>query len=198
MLEGILHPIRRTPPELLATIFSLTLPQEWVLSSSELFQSDNYRRAVLLPGQICSFWRDISLTTPHLSSKITLNLAFHGKRCQTEICLVDTWLSRTREYPLSIQIFHPELEKTGISNPVISSALATSSSRWRYLLLSGSQSWLQGGTLDGLRNRLPSLEVLIGETQIGSADIFEHTPQMRSICRQEHHPTMLPDPVPSA
>ena len=74
MLKGVLHPIRRTPPELLAVIFSLTLPEDWVLSSSAHYQSYNYRKAVLLPGKICSFWRDISLTTPQLWSKITLNL----------------------------------------------------------------------------------------------------------------------------
>jgi hypothetical protein len=182
ILKGILHPIRRTPPELLATIFILALPEEWVLSDSEPYQSYLYRRAVLLPGQICSFWRDVALTTPHLWSKITLNLALDGKIYQTEINLVDTWLSRTGEYPLCIQIFHPGPEKTEVSHPMISSALVTSSSRWRYLLLSGSQSWLKDGALDGVRNRLSSLKTLIGRsaTQIGSTDLFEHTPQLRS------------------
>ena len=82
--------------------------------------------------------------------------------------------------PLSTQIFHHRLKKTGISNLAISHTLATSCSRWRYLLLSGLESWLRSSTPDGVRNRLSGLPILIGESaQIGSTGLFEHTPQLR-------------------
>ena len=191
MLKGVLHPIRRIPPELLAAIFSLTLPHHWVESSSVYYRSYNYRKAVLLPGQICGFWRDISLTTPQIWSKITLNLT--EKTYQSEINLVNTWLSRAGEQPLFIQIFHPNPANTrGISNPVIPSTLVASCSRWSYLLLVGSQYWLQGGALDGVRNRLSILKSLTDNSAaVGNTDLFENTPQLRNY-RFHHKPFISP------
>jgi hypothetical protein len=63
---------------------------------------------------------------------------------------------------------------------VIPSALVASCSRWTYLLLGGSQYWLQDGTLDGIRNRLSSLKSLIGKSvEVDSTDLFDHAPQLR-------------------
>lgn len=180
-LKGIIHPIRRTPPELLAAIFMLTIPQQWQIASSS--QSNNYRKSVLLPGQVCSMWREVSLSTPQLWSNISLNISRNGKRSKAEDALVDTWLSRTGEYPLSIEIFQ------GASSLVkpLSNALIASSSRWRYLLLSGSLAWLQSGALDGVRHRLSQLQTLVCDTRnnniIGnlphrSMNLFAHTPQL--------------------
>jgi hypothetical protein len=192
-LKGIMHPIRRTPPELLAAIFVLTLPRQWQLWSSSILGSESswYRKAVLLPGRVCRLWRDISLTTPRLWSNISITLK--GESCEAEVNLVDTWLSRTGQLPLSIEIYVQKNEV--IFKHSIPSALIASCARWRYLQLSCSSSWLRSGVLDGVRNRLSSLQVLVGEA-MGSldwctqtTDLFEDAPQIR--CYRFRYGTLI-------
>jgi hypothetical protein len=47
VIKGIMHPIRRTPPEIWAEIFILTLPQQWQLAFKA--RPIIYRKAVF-PG----------------------------------------------------------------------------------------------------------------------------------------------------
>ena len=198
MIKGIMHPIRRIPPEILAEIFILTLPKEWQLVFKP--QSSSYRNAVLLPGQVCRIWRDISLTTPQLWSRVSLDIGLQGKSFQAEVNLVDTWLSRTGQYPLSIEIFlTSNFQLTRYPpKPFIPKALIESCCRWKYLRLSGSWSWLYSGALDGVRNHLSHLQNLVYDQAQNDASslhsrgpitLFEKTPQLRyHRCRSMIHP----------
>lgn len=195
MIKGIMHPVRRIPPEILAEIFILTLPKQWQL----VFKS-GHRQAVLLPGQVCRIWRDISLTTPQLWSRISMHIGLQGKSLQVEVDMVDIWLSRAGQYPLAIEIFRAENFQLMwyMPKPLISKALIESCCRWRYLRLSGSWSWLYSGALEGVRNRLSHLQDLVyDQTQNdasslhsrGPITLFEKTPQLRyHRCRSKVHP----------
>jgi hypothetical protein len=122
-------------------------------------------------------------------------LNLRRKIYKAEVNLVDTWLSRTKQHPLFIEIFHSGQENT-ISKLEIPSALVASCTRWELLQLSGSHSWLRGGALDGVRNRLSSLQILsmqgdVQRVHTGAIDIFEHTPQLRCY-RFRYAPVILP------
>ena len=196
MIKGILHPIRRTPPEILAEIFLLTLPKQWQL----VFKS-RYRKAVLLPGQVCRIWRNISLTTPQLWSMISMDVGLQGKGLEVEVNWVDTCLGRAGQYPLSIEIFRAKNSQLSRYTPetiLIPKALIESCSRWRYLRLSGSWSWLYGGALDKVRNRLSHLQNLVYDQAQNDAlflhtrrpiNLFEKAPELRyHRCHSKIHP----------
>jgi len=146
-------------------------------------------------------WRDISLTTPQLWSRISLDIGLQGKSFEVEANLMDTWLSRTGQYPLSIEIFRTEnFQLTRhVPKPLIPKALIESCCRWKYLRLSGSWSWLYGGALNGVRNHISNLQNLVYDQaqndasflhSYGPITIFEETPQLRyHRCRSMIHPS---------
>ena len=198
-LKGIMHPVRRTPPEILAEIFILTLPKQWQLVFKS--QPRSNRKAVLLPGQVCRMWRDISLTTPQLWSRISLDIGLQGRGFEAEANLMNTWLSRAGQYPLSIEIFRTENLQLirHMPKPLIPKALVESCCRWKYLRLSGSWSWLYNGALNGVRNHLTNLQNLVYDQAQNDASflhnhgpitLFEKTPQLRyHRCRSMIHPS---------
>jgi hypothetical protein len=69
-LKGILHPIRRCPPELLKCIFEFTLPpidfDAENPPSSRMWQANQV-------AQVCRYWRDIALETPSLWDDIQVD-----------------------------------------------------------------------------------------------------------------------------
>ncbi|KZP11476.1 hypothetical protein FIBSPDRAFT_756686, partial [Athelia psychrophila] len=53
----LLSPIRHLPSEMLGDIFLHSLPDDWK------HDINHYRRAVMLPGQVCRRWREVAITT---------------------------------------------------------------------------------------------------------------------------------------
>jgi hypothetical protein len=103
--RGLLSPIRRTPPELLAEIFVLCLP-------NDEFVGVDVSAAPLLLVQICSHWRKIALSTPRLWNSISVDIECDEIRAYTLDCRpfgrkhpIEAWLSRSGNLPLSIKIY---------------------------------------------------------------------------------------------
>ncbi|KIM91617.1 hypothetical protein PILCRDRAFT_810904 [Piloderma croceum F 1598] len=95
----VIYPVRRIPFELWAQIFVLCLPDD-------NFVEIDASKAPLLLGQVCSSWREITLSTPALWSSICLG-GCEREFSLAQIPLVETWLRRSGNLPLSIQICHP-------------------------------------------------------------------------------------------
>lgn len=114
-----------------------------------------------------------------------------------EVNLLETWLNRAGQYPLSIEIFrNNNFQPTWyiMLRPSLPKALIESCSRWRYFRLSGSYRWLYSGALDGVRNRLSHLQNLVYDHEANDMDtsvnklqvydsrpinLFKNTPQLR-------------------
>jgi hypothetical protein len=64
--KALISPRRRTPPEIWAGIFLLCLPADGLVRINVL-------QAPLLLVQICSWWREITLSTPRLWNSICLD-----------------------------------------------------------------------------------------------------------------------------
>ncbi|KAJ7605341.1 hypothetical protein FB45DRAFT_699224, partial [Roridomyces roridus] len=60
--------LKRIPPEMVAEIFSLTVPSPWEMAG---FRSREKHSPWIL-GHICSRWRAVALSTPSLWSLICL------------------------------------------------------------------------------------------------------------------------------
>jgi len=124
--QGLLSPIRRTPPELLAKIFILCLPVDQ-------FVMINVLDAPLLLAQICRRWREIVLSTPRLwNSLCVVEHLLEELIPFNRILLIKVWLSRSGNLPLSISIngFHNSTNPQDLMDVLIPFA-----SRWSNLAL---------------------------------------------------------------
>jgi hypothetical protein len=104
----------------LAEIFVLCLPDDEFVGVDVL-------DAPLLLVQICSHWRKIALSTQRLWNSISVDITNH------EVCvdytpdcrpfnrkhLIEAWLSRSRNLPLSIQIYYVDDDPWPISDDFI-------------------------------------------------------------------------------
>ncbi|KAJ7700878.1 hypothetical protein B0H17DRAFT_1327883 [Mycena rosella] len=100
-LEPLTHPqaasILRLPVELTAEIFIHCLP--------ELHQNNpRLSEAPLLLGRICRQWRHVALSTPRLWCFLTVNDVVSFSSQEALLDYAETWLSRTRNCPLFIDI----------------------------------------------------------------------------------------------
>ncbi|KAF9457777.1 hypothetical protein BDZ94DRAFT_1227394 [Collybia nuda] len=93
--------INRMPVEILGEIFIHCLgeidPARTGSSPTSLSPSPLADPQTL--GEVCRFWRDVTLSTPSLWSKIWI---YQPQRSQVR--RVEMWLNRSREYPLNIRI----------------------------------------------------------------------------------------------
>jgi hypothetical protein len=104
--EALMSPIRRTPPEILAKIFLLCLPDDE-------FVGMDVSQAPLLILQICSRWREIALSTPRLWNSISVYIGRNDVCDDNLDCrpfgkkqLIKVWLSRSGNLPLNIKILY--------------------------------------------------------------------------------------------
>ncbi|CAK5272284.1 unnamed protein product [Mycena citricolor] len=108
--SALISPVRRLPVDVIREIFLACLPtaRNCVMSTTE---------APLLLGRVCSSWRDISLSTPRLWSKLHIvhptSVSYHNyggapdlskdrARLAKRIHATKIWLGRAGECPLSI------------------------------------------------------------------------------------------------
>ena len=93
---ALIPPVRRIPSELWIEIFLLCLP-------ADEFVGINVLEAPLLLGRICSHWREIALSTTALWSSISIGDQQLSLRL-AQMPLIEAWLARSGNLPLSIQI----------------------------------------------------------------------------------------------
>lgn len=121
----LLSTVRRLPPEILSHVFVQFLPEDWREELTFCTQT----RMVL--GQICSFWRQIALSTPRLWAVIGLSLATKdddGSGAE----MANTWLLRSGRCPLSLRIeFSQKSDARNVNTHLTMDAIIPFSSRWR-------------------------------------------------------------------
>ncbi|KAJ7262469.1 hypothetical protein C8J57DRAFT_453929 [Mycena rebaudengoi] len=122
-LDAYKYPILTLPTEITSEIFGHFLPPyperppTTGLSSPELL------------GQICQVWREIALSTPRLWQAIELNLP--TKSPTMALNLLRTWVSRSKNCPLSISL----QSSTGLfedDSPFVE-AVIPHSERWEHI-----------------------------------------------------------------
>lgn len=116
-------PLRRFSSELLSEIFLQTPPNDWE------YQIRPYRRAVLLPGQICRKWRSVALSTGLLWLAICVILSEYFS-FDLDTALVINWLERSNRFPVSLKLV--ACQKLPYSISPILDALLAYSTKWRH------------------------------------------------------------------
>lgn len=170
----LLSPIQRFPSELLSHIFLLSFP---TFKGSKI---KAFRRAVMLPGQVCKYWRDVVLSTPKLWSEINIRYNIGGNS-PAYTALAQSWLARSGNCPLSIKLTVTDSKPTC---PTFFDLLSQSD-RWEYADIDVAIPALD--MLRTVKHRLPSLRAVSiqcaepGLTEPLPFDAFEVAPQLRSL-----------------
>ncbi|KAJ7681976.1 hypothetical protein DFH06DRAFT_284956 [Mycena polygramma] len=153
-LRGLVSPIRRFPPEILAEIFVLCMRDSILLRSSTSFDPC---QPPLLFGRVSSIWRTISLTTPRLWN----NLRLSPKTPVTRgvVSFAELFVQRSRPIPLRLDMDIVASEYIGTPLTVMWSF----SSRLVFLRLEVPLPYLQPlvGMPDHMFPALRSLEIHI-------------------------------------
>lgn len=175
----LLSPVRSIPPEILAHIFMALAGHEL---GQLVFPS---RKHILLPGQICRYWREVAISTPSLWASLSFDL--HPEYFLREMEMGTTWLARTGEYPLTLQIRNSRYLAPSTFYPIIDMILAYAP-RWHTLSLQVSPFVLQQH-IQRAKGRVSRLQCLSIERDgdgddsspvIESFDAFEIVPKLRS------------------
>lgn len=97
-------PASRIPPEILTEILRLCQPPLCYDKTSE-------RSALLFPSQVCHYWRATALSTAELWTSILIILeedcdgnVINEEGVMRELDCARTWLSRSKQHPLTIEI----------------------------------------------------------------------------------------------
>ncbi|KAF7972094.1 hypothetical protein HWV62_18908 [Athelia sp. TMB] len=184
-LKALVSPIRPTPPEIFAEIFS--------------YLKGNYRDEIpaharaqsLLPTHVCQQWRDIALSIPSLWNHIYINggsLSETQSIRNSEVECISTWLARAKDCPLSINLRRSDwwcddydFERDDAWNAIFD-IVVRRSHRWRHAILLSTHNT----DFSRLSNRLPLLETLeIDCPACSEVDIvgnaFEVAPRLSSV-----------------
>ncbi|KAG8816698.1 hypothetical protein FRC19_011869 [Serendipita sp. 401] len=91
--QGLLHPIRRVPDEILAYIFELIIePRDYVKITQAMGLS-----------QVCRTWRNVAVNHPPLWTMIQIDLGNYPSGVD---CITDTFMDRAGAQPVSLKILH--------------------------------------------------------------------------------------------
>ncbi|KAJ6472791.1 hypothetical protein DFH09DRAFT_1219374 [Mycena vulgaris] len=137
---ALISPVRRLPLDIIQKIFIACLPahRNCVMSAVE---------APVLLGRICSSWRTISLSTPHLWSRLHVVeptppyfavLTLIDKKVAQRLEITKMWLGRSGQCPLSISV-KAIASKTGFAAQIIQ-ALLPFKSRWEHIAFTAESS----------------------------------------------------------
>ncbi|KAJ3836441.1 hypothetical protein F5878DRAFT_726788 [Lentinula raphanica] len=191
--RDVLHPIRRTPPEVLLEIFSYCVPFVDT-TSAEKCQEINSLNTKFAPwtfGQVCKHWRFIVLECPRLWSSLSLNVDqflttnfILGRQIEYKaIDLLSNHLRRSKDCPLTIAV-----QSFQALSPIFS-LICSHSERWSNVLLS-----LHAGAFPQLslvKGRLPRLKNLHlrnlegWDDRIPAIDAFKYAPNLCTIRASE-------------
>ncbi|KAJ7672491.1 hypothetical protein DFH06DRAFT_1467925 [Mycena polygramma] len=96
------YPVLTLPTEIVAHIFDHFLP---------VYPQCPPISGPLAPttlGQVCHDWREIALSAPTLWRAISLSLLFDDRGLKRNLNILETWLKRSRSYPVSIRLEGPQ------------------------------------------------------------------------------------------
>jgi len=154
----------------------------------------------LLLSSVCSRWRDAAINSHRLWSRLSIQLS--GETPNSLTSLVDTWLFRSGECPLTIYVFWEESQDDPPfqdSHPVLDKLMAHSE-RWKTMFF--YLPFCAFNSFASVRNRLPMLTDL----SLGTDDdvslpspqnqynMFEFAPRLRSLECINFSPTILQFP----
>ncbi|KAJ7483363.1 hypothetical protein FB451DRAFT_1555352 [Mycena latifolia] len=146
--SGILSPLRRMPPEILAEIFSWTLPS----ITEALERGFDVRSSPWVLGQTSSFWRAVALSTPSLWSLIAID---YSASIWCPLPMLETQIARARN--LKVTIYGCK-DADSLSQVAMFQSLAERSSLWEELSVGLISDMVP--IIATLRNRLPLLRRL--------------------------------------
>jgi hypothetical protein len=167
--SGLLSPVRSLPPELLSEVFL------------NVFASDGPQgilfRAFAL-STVCSYWRNVALSTPGLWCQIYANIDEGDPDSIAD--MVQTWIERSGQYPLSISLesHHKENSPQSVIDMIVNH-----SHQLRLFDVSLRPSVFQ--LLAPLKSRLPMLQTLRLHVHTSPGhlrhpcDVFEDVPRLR-------------------
>ncbi|KAF8149953.1 hypothetical protein B0H34DRAFT_731845 [Crassisporium funariophilum] len=126
-LRSLLSPIRRLPPELLSEIFVHCLPEDTFIRPSP-------SQVPLLLTGVCSYWRNICVTTPDLWASLDLRtlVPYYDRNEQHTHTneIVKLWITRSGDCPLSLCVPGEMLMIDAISD-----TMRNTCRRWNKILL---------------------------------------------------------------
>ncbi|KAJ7434795.1 hypothetical protein FB451DRAFT_1571818 [Mycena latifolia] len=146
--NGILSPLRRMSPEILAEIFSWTLPS----TTEALKRGFDVRSSPWVLGQTSSFWRAVTLSTPSLWSLIAID---YSASIWCPLPMLETQIARARN--LKITIYGCK-HADSLPQVAVFQSLAERSSLWEELSIGLISDMVP--IIVTLRNRIPSLRRL--------------------------------------
>jgi hypothetical protein len=165
--QVLLSPIRRLP---LSEIFLASLAVDYVEGAFPP------REDVLVFGQVCRYWRNVSISTSRLWS--ALNVDLNAQNMDKEMDMAMTWLARSGGAPLSVKLCGT------IPTHPITDAILSHAPRLYMLAFYAPLSIIH--SFRGLRGRLPCLRYLIiagnryvfEPPMLQSWDAFEIAPEL--------------------
>ncbi|KAK7443208.1 hypothetical protein VKT23_015805 [Stygiomarasmius scandens] len=174
ILQNLLSPIRRLPPEILSEIFLQYVNGRKEGPCFRCWSKDKKKNdhfyydilPILLLAQICSYWRQTIFAMPSLWCLIQLNI----RRRRPRIQLLNEWLGHSVSLPLDIKVVVETSSAPYRDVEFLLNSLIRVCSRWRTLELDMS---FDPGMKNLLRKNpltLPLLEKLSLSTSI----IFNH------------------------
>ncbi|KAJ7090838.1 hypothetical protein B0H15DRAFT_948602 [Mycena belliarum] len=137
--KALRSPVRRLPLDIIQEIFVACIPTHRNCAMSAL-------EAPVLLGRICRSWRDISLSTPRLWSKIHIVeptcpynsvIAIFEEKLALRLETTKTWLGRSGQCPLSISL-QSTFDRTGFTletQQLLIDALLPFAARWEHITL---------------------------------------------------------------
>lgn len=169
-VNHIVAPVLRLPPEISSEIFIRCIDDVWRNHCSRI-------SVLFALGSICGAWRDLTWAMPWLWNKISVDL---DRSSASRCALLEGWLSRSRNYPLSIQLRggHHRTSFTSQTLDIISHF----SERWQHIdFRAVAPECLE--KLAKIQTQLPLLTsvVLAGDTTYPTIQIFGVAPQLKEV-----------------
>lgn len=169
-MQGVIHPLRRTPIELLGYIFTLVVQEsviDWEIKTSK---SDYPRHGEQDPtliawklSQICRRWRNAALDTPRMWRYLRLDL----RRATHQISLrLNTHVRRSGAVPLDVYMQYANPQNICSFSVLWTAHVLNYGKKWRRLSID-FDSVIQGDDSVGLPPPLPQVEEihLVGRGQ---------------------------------
>ncbi|KAJ7176126.1 hypothetical protein C8R43DRAFT_975051 [Mycena crocata] len=170
-LDDYVYPVLTLPNDVISEIFLQSLDSDDASPSGPA--------SPLFLGHICRAWREITLSTPRLWSIIDLKLNAVDTH-HNLLCLLEVWLSRSRDCPLSICI---STNVCDVSTRAFIEAIVPHCGRWEHVALAISYA-----DLVLIKREMPLLrnsELLVTDHYQAKLDssapvqVFEFTPKLQ-------------------
>ena len=169
-MQGVLHPLRRTPIELLGYIFTLAVQEsmvEWETKTSKSeFSRHGGQDPTLLAwklSQVCRRWRNAALDTPRMWRYLHLDL----RRATHQIShRLNTLVRRSGAVPLDVYMQYANPQNIASFSILWTGHFLNFGKKWRRLSID-FDSVVQGDDGAGLPHALPQVEEihLVGRGQ---------------------------------